>query len=113
MVKKLGRIPIKSLPRCNHEEGDTCLILHAAMSKSPAVIVAKDTDIFILLAYAVCYQDTPPCWYMKINANQFINMVMIHDNIGSDVYSILPQLHAITGCGTTALISSTLEKYEY
>ena len=45
------------------------------MSKSPAVIVAKDTDVFLLLAYAVCYQNNPPRWYMKIDASQFINMI--------------------------------------
>ena len=104
-MKKLGKLPealSKLSPRCNHEEADTRLILHAAMSKSPAVIVAKDTDVFLLLAYAVCYQNNPPRWYMKIDANQFINMIMIHDSVGRDVCSILPQLHAITGSDTTA-----------
>ena len=53
---KITRSTIETFPRCNHEEADTRLILlHAAMSKSPAVIVAKDTDVFLLLAYAVCY----------------------------------------------------------
>ena len=33
---------------------------------------------------------------MKIDANQFINMILIHDSVGRDVCSILPQLHAIT-----------------
>ena len=39
---------------------------------------------------------------MKIDANQFINMIMIHDSVGRDVCSILPQLHAITGSDTAA-----------
>ena len=72
------------------------------MSKSQAVIVAKDTDVFLLLAYAVCYQNNPPCWYLKSDANQFINTIMIHDSVGKDVCSILPPLHAITGSDTTA-----------
>ena len=82
---KITRGTIETFPRFNHEEADTRLILHAAMSKSPAVIVAKDTDVFLLLAYAVCYQNNPPRWYMKIDANQFINMIMVHDSVGRDV----------------------------
>ena len=39
---------------------------------------------------------------MKIDANQFINMIMIHDSIGRDICSILPHLHAITGYYTAA-----------
>ena len=72
------------------------------MSKSPAVIVAKDTDIFLRLAYAVCYQNNPPRWYMKVDANHFISKIMIHDSVGRDICSILPQLHAITCSDTTA-----------
>ena len=101
-VWKISRNTIEMLPRCNHEEADTRLVLHAAMSKSPAVIVAKDTDVFILLAYAICHQGTPPSWYMKIDTNQFINIAMIYDSLGSEICSMLPQLHAITGCDTTA-----------
>ena len=78
---KITRGIIETFPRCNHVEAYMRLILHAAMSKSPAVIVAKDTDVFLLLAYAVCYQNNPPRWYMKIDANQFINMIMIHDSV--------------------------------
>ena len=55
--------------KCNHKEADMRLVLHAAMSKSPAVIVAEHTDAFLLLAYAVFYQNNPPRWYMKIDAN--------------------------------------------
>ena len=39
---------------------------------------------------------------MKIDANQFINMILIHDSVGRDVFSILSQLHAITGSDTAA-----------
>ena len=102
MEKKLPDALSKLSQRCNRGEADTRLILHAAMSKSPVAIVAKDTDVFLLLAYAVYYQSNPPRWYMKIDANQFINMIMIHGSVGRDVCSILPQLHAITGSDTTA-----------
>ena len=99
---KITRGTIETFPQCNHEEADTRLILHAAMSKSPAVIVAKDTDVFLLLAYAVCYQNNPPRWYMKIDASQFINIIMIHNSVGRDVCSILQELLSITGSDTAA-----------
>ena len=99
---KISEKQIEDLHLCNHEEADTRIVYHAASSNTPAVIIAKDTDVFLLLAYAVCYQDIPPPCYMKIEANQYINMTMIHDSLGVEVCKVLPQLHALTGCDTTA-----------
>ena len=38
---------IERLEDCNHEKGDTCLILLASQLHSEAVIVSKDTDVLI------------------------------------------------------------------
>ena len=37
---------------CNHEEADSKIALHASKSSGDHVIVAKDTDVLILLIYS-------------------------------------------------------------
>ena len=99
---KITRGTIETFPRCNHQEANTRLILYAAMSKSPAVIVAKDTDVFLVLAYAVCYQNNPPRWYMKIDASQFINMTVLEGT-----FAIFFHSYTLLLVPTLLLISST------
>ena len=41
------------LPILNNEEADIRLIFHEGMSNEVAVIFAKDTDVFLLLIYAL------------------------------------------------------------
>ena len=90
------------LPNCNQKEADTRLIYHAAQYKETSVIVSKDTDVFLLSLYAYGRITYPASWYLKIDKKQFIDVCKIYDNLGSDACDILPQLHAITGCDTTA-----------
>ena len=66
-VWKISDKKVTSLSKCNHEEADTRMVMYAAMHNNPAVIVAKDTDVFILLLYATTLQKKPPSWYMKID----------------------------------------------
>ena len=40
---------VEKLFESNHEEADTCMILHAIHKNTNAVIVSKDTDVLILL----------------------------------------------------------------
>ena len=49
------------------------LNFHERMSNEAAVIVTKDTDVFLLLIYALEQLDCflPP-WCMAIDSNQFI-----------------------------------------
>ena len=89
------------MSRCNHEEADTRLVLHAAMTDSPAVIIAKDTDVLILLIYAMSKLSTQR-WYMKIDHEKYVNVDRLVKYYGTDLCSVLPQFHAITGCDTTA-----------
>ena len=37
---------------CNHEEADTPMLLHAALSSEDIVVVATDADVLILMLYA-------------------------------------------------------------
>ena len=75
------------------------------MSNKAAVIITIYTDVFLLLIYALGQSECflPP-WYMKIHSNQFININMIYDNLGTKISDVIPQLHDIdiTGCNTTS-----------
>ena len=65
----------------NHEEVALRLIFHERMSNETTVVVAKDTDVFLLLIYALeqlnCFL-LP--WCMAIDFNQFIKIEMIDDS---------------------------------
>ena len=37
---------------CNHEEADTRMVLHAALSSEEVVVVVAGTDVLILMIYA-------------------------------------------------------------
>ena len=92
---------IDILPITNHEEADKWLIFDAGMSKDTAVNAAKDTDVFLLLIYALSqWKYFLSSRYKKINSNQFINISMIYDNLGSEISDVVPELHPIAGCDT-------------
>ena len=63
-------------------------ISYAAMNNKVAVVVAKYTDVFLLLTYGrlKCFL---PSGYMQIDFNKFININMIYDNLGSAI-SVFP-----------------------
>ena len=93
------------MPISNHEEADTKLIFHAGLSneKKQLSIVAKDTDLFLLLIFALGHLESflSPR-HMKIDCNQFINITIIYDNLGSEISDNIPKLHATIGCETTS-----------
>ena len=88
--------------KCNHEEADTRLILHASLQDTDVVVVAKDTDVFVLMVYA--YNKLQPCskWYMKIDHEKYVDISKVSNHLGTEISSYLPQLHSLTGCDTTS-----------
>ena len=94
--------------KCNHEEADTCIVLHVIHNNEYAqnvVVLARDTDVLLLLL-AHRNRITSTVWIAAGTAKKprFIPL--------SDVYSKLPegsekailQFHAITGCDTTSYL---------
>ena len=51
-MKYINGFKVAHTFECNHEEADTQMILHAALSSEDAVSVAADTDDLILMNYA-------------------------------------------------------------
>ena len=99
---EISKSNVKVLPKCNHEEADTRIILHAISNDTPVVIVAKDTDVFVLLLYAIQKCKPTNEWFMCINNEKIVTIRGIAETFGSKICCVLPQIHAITGCDTTA-----------
>ena len=97
----LTKTTSNELFKCNHEEADTRLILHASLQNTNVVIVAKDTDVFVLLVYV--YSKLQPCskWYMKIDHDKYVDIGKVNKYLGSKISSYLPQWLSLTGCDTT------------
>ena len=101
----ITRNQVLQLPSCNHHEADTRIIHHAMQSTLPTVVVASDTDIFILLLYAIQQQKEsgePKNVHMRIDAGRYVNVRAVANGLPDDVLKNLPAYHSITGCDTTS-----------
>ena len=87
-----------------HEEADTILIHHInAVNASEVIVVADDTDVFVLLCHFVCYGKIKSHVRMvsPVRGRTFIDIsatVQRHPNV-------MPHLlaaHGLTGCDTVA-----------
>ena len=52
---------------CNHEEADYRIVLHALLCKENLVVVAKDTDVLVLLIWAYSHFNVQYKWYLTYN----------------------------------------------
>ena len=86
---------------CNHEEADTRMIYHATLQgKNDVVIVANDTDVLFLGAYA-CALDESKKWFVNYEYKTFADLAKFAIFYG-DLTLNLPMFHSITGCDTTS-----------
>ena len=88
--------------RCNHEEADPKIPLHASISESNVVVVAEDTDVFLLLIKVFAQIKPNFQWQMRYGYNQYANINEICYRLGTETSLLLPQFHASTGCDTTS-----------
>ena len=59
---------------CNHEEADIRIPLHAAASNTACMIDSKDTDVFLLLVYALYKSKSQKTWYMKYANDKYVDI---------------------------------------
>ena len=82
---------------CNHEEGDTRIIIfHALQQKTNVVVCSKDTDVLVLIVFAYALNKINEKQVMKIESRKCINIRKIVEYLGIDVATKLPQIHAVT-----------------
>ena len=82
---------------CNNEEADSRIVLHASKSSGNVVIVAKDTDILMLLIYSYSTCEISKEWVLKYDTNSYANIGTVCKYLGSTVSRNILQYHAITG----------------
>ena len=97
-------VPIPSL-RCDHEEADTRMLLHAYYAAShSAVVVIKsvETDVFII-SLGMSKQFTSRLLFHTGTGTKVrtIDLQAIRNQIGDDIIALIG-LHAITGCDSVS-----------
>ena len=90
------------LEQCNHHEADTRVVRHASLSERPVVVVATDTDIFVLLVYAFSKVAHVEKWYMKIDKESYVDIGDVCRTYGKEGCDVMPAYHSMTGCDTTS-----------
>ena len=95
----------------NHEEGDTKIVLHllniASSRSEDATITVRspDTDVFvILLKYSSDVKQKQRILFDTGvgDKRRLIDVKKVAEIVGKDICSVLPSLHAFTGCDTTS-----------
>jgi len=62
-----------------------------SLSDKPVVIVAADTDIFVLLIYAFFHKSRPSeKWFMMIEKNRYLDIADICKAYGEEICDALP-----------------------
>ena len=100
------------MPRCDHEEADTRMIVHVRDSldrgNNQIMIRTVDTDVLIILIgqfHSLCEQNpNADIWVGFGTGKQFryYHINTICEQLGKDKSVSLPGFHAFTGCNTTS-----------
>ena len=88
--------------KCNHEEADTRLILLAHQERNDVVVVAKDTDVLVLLVWAYTHYSKKQNWFFKYDSTKYADIGKICRHFGKEICEKLPPFHALTGSDTTS-----------
>ena len=71
-AREFSKSKVYVKPGCNHEEADTRMILGATSKDTYAVVIAKDADVFLLLACAMQDCKSTNEWFMCIENEKFV-----------------------------------------
>ena len=104
----------RSLFKCNHEEADTQLIVHACLQDTNVVVVAKDMDVLILLVYTFCLHKPAHKWYVKIDYDKYVDIGKVENYLGKEIATKLPTIHdtmpSFFGTGKVRLIKKLMKQ---
>ena len=93
---------VLDLFECNHEEADYRLVLHALISEQDVVVVAKDTDVLVLLVWAYAHFKVQYKWYLMYEKGIYADISVICDYFSDVICENILSFYAITGCDTTS-----------
>jgi hypothetical protein len=95
---------VSDMFECNHEEADYRLVLHALICQQDVVVVAKDTDVLVLLIWAYVHFNVGYKWYMMYEKGIYADISIICNYFGDIICENILSFHAITGCDTTSYV---------
>ena len=78
------------------------MIRLALKEDTDVVVVAKDTDVLVLLIWAYVKYNVSRKWYLKYETDKYADIGAICDYFGKNIALTLPAFHSITGCDTTS-----------
>lgn len=101
--------------KCNHEEADTGLLIHAKYSTHPRsriIIQSPDTDMLVL---CVTQFDEIPCEELWFSTGvkdrlRYIPVHAVSEKLRQKLCKSLPAFHALTGCDTTSSLTGVGKK---
>ena len=95
--------------KCDHEEADTQMMLHASNCsyQHPRVVVqSPDTDVAVLCVHTYESMRCEELWF-KTGVKDKLRFISVHtltEVLGTDFCNLLPALHALTGCDTMSAL---------
>ena len=95
--------------KCDHEEVDTRMMLHArnCSYQHPRVVVqSPDTDVAVLCVHTYESMRCQELWF-KTGVKDKLRFVPVHtltEVLGTNLCNLLPAFHALTGCDTTSAL---------
>ena len=97
---------------CDHEEADTRMFVHAKHACSTegcqaqtVVISSPDTDVAVIGIYHSSSIDARLLWSTGTKERRrIIDLGAIADRLGQDLVSVMPGMHAFSGCDTTSWV---------
>ena len=103
---------------CNQEEADTKIIFYALLAdqifesthqKGRIIVKSPDTDVLVLCVhYFSKFRSTKEMWIQTgivtgtTDLRRFIPVHEICHNIAQEIQTVLPAIHALTGCDSTS-----------
>ena len=82
-------------------------MLIAFKEQTDVVIVAKDTDVLVLLVWAYSFYNVKYKCYFKYDTEICAGTSVICDYVGRDLCFSLPDFRSLTGCDTTSYFFRT------
>ena len=97
------------------EEADLRIPMHVLdciqAGYKTCVVISNDTDVIIALLYHVpnfLQKGMRELWVRagRGTTTRFVPLHILHARLGSDLYTVLPALHSLTGCDITSKIGT-------
>ena len=78
------------------------IIFLASQETNDVVVVAKDTDVLVLLLWTYAHDNIKHNGFFKYDAEKYANISKICDYLGKDICELILAFHTATGSDATS-----------